>query len=503
MSEQGDRRRHEDDWWGELYRRDTDDAGPASAADSVDDRFDSASSTVGGAPPPTGPPPGPPPRSAPAPGAPWGPRPPGEEGEPDGSGVPGGSAASDGPGAPGGPGRPARSGEPFGWFSGRKEPGPGGGDPGGVSPEGPGEGPDGGPGAGPTAGPGAGAAAAERPSEARPPQPQSPQPQPPQAQPPTHGDEPVELPLADPYDLADLVPDTVLDGARCGAATLRVVSSRGESARQGGEPRRDAVLTARFGAGPGALVLVALAGGAGGAEGAYRAARELCEWIGGAVGRSHARLVDDIRAGNRGALKSGLHRLTDRGLGRLRARAAELGVDPAEYTAAPRCLLLSADPACRTRVFFGAGDGGVFRLRAGAWQDLEPAGPERDSVGGPVVGYGGAARPGAHAAEAPAAMGLGLATPGTGPAPGPPPVPAAAPFRFRASIARPGDVLLMCGGGLAGPLRGRPALAGHLAERWAQGGPPGLAAFLADIRTRVHGYAGYADDRTAAAVWEA
>ncbi|NUS85192.1 MAG: hypothetical protein HOY75_21300, partial [Streptomyces sp.] len=61
MSEQGDRHRHEDDWWGELYRRDTGDAGPAPAADSVDDRFDSASRTVGG----------PPPGSAPAAGAPW------------------------------------------------------------------------------------------------------------------------------------------------------------------------------------------------------------------------------------------------------------------------------------------------------------------------------------------------------------------------------------------------------------------------------------------------
>ncbi|MGY0057503.1 protein phosphatase 2C domain-containing protein [Streptomyces sp. LZ34] len=491
MSQQGDAHRHEDDWWGELYRRDTGDVGPASAADSVDDRFDSVSRTVGGGPPPAGAPPG----SVPAAGAPWGPGPgldePGEPGEPDEP------VRSAGP-APDGP---------FGWFSGQRAPGPE-----------------------PLAGPGAGPAAAdprsaERPSLPRPyvprpsterpsaPKPSAPYPSappPPAPQPSAYGDEPVELPLADPYELADLVPDTVLDGARCGAATLRAVSSRGESARRRGEPRRDALLTARFGAGPGALVLVALTtgpGSAGAAEGAHGAARELCEWIGGAVGRSHARLVDDIRTGNRGALKSGLHRLTDRGLGRLRARAAELGADPAQYTVALRCLLLPADPACRIRVFFGAGDGGVFRLRAGAWQDLEPAGPEQDTVGGPVVGFGGTAQPAAQpapqppaqAAVAPPTMSLGIATPGTGPAPGPAPVPAA-PFRFRASVARPGDVLLMCGGGLAEPLRGRPELAGHLAARWAEGEPPGLAAFLADTRTRVNGYA---DDRTAAAVWEA
>ncbi|MEU1788508.1 protein phosphatase 2C domain-containing protein [Streptomyces sparsogenes] len=376
MSQQGERRGHEDDWWGELYRRDTDDVGPAPAADSVDDRFDSASRTVAGPRPPP-----PSPASPPAPGAPWGPP------------------------TPHHPTRPSRP-----------DPAPG---PAGRGPAGP---------------------------------------------PPADAFEPGVLPCADAYEWADLGPDTVLDGARCGAATLRAVSSRGESARRRGEPRQDALLTARFGAGPGGLVLVALAGGAPGAVGAHRAAREVCEWIAGAVGRSHARLVDDIRTGNRGALKSGLHRLTDRALGRLRAHAAELGLDPAEYAASPRCLLLPTDPDCRTRVVFGAGDGGLFRLRGGAWQDLEPAapGPEAEAVGD---------------------------------------VPApAAPFRFRASVARPGDVLLMCGGGLAEPLRARPALAGHLARRWTEAEPPGLAAFLADTRTRVEGYA---DDRTAAAVWEA
>ncbi|MDT0543136.1 protein phosphatase 2C domain-containing protein [Streptomyces lonegramiae] len=450
MSQQGDRRRHEDDWWGELYHQHTGDVGPATASDSVDDRFDSASRTVGGPPShraPLG--------SIPAAGAPWGPEPGPEPEEPT---------------------EPAPSDAAFGWFSGERAPAPAPADP----------------------------RSAKRPSLPRPYVPRPPAPQPPAPQPApdadADADEPIVPPPADPYELADLVPDTVLDGARCGAATLRAVSSRGESARRGGEPRRDVLLMARFGSGPGALVLVALAGGAGGvggADGAHQAARELCEWIGGAVGRSHAQLVDDIRSGNRGALKSGLHRLTDRGLGRLRARAAELGLDPAEYASALRCLVLPADPDCRIRVAFGVGDGGLFRLRAGVWQDLEPAEPEPDTAGGPVLGFGSATR---AAAGSPPTMDLGIATPGTGPAPGPAPVPAAAPFRFRASVARPGDVLLMCGRGLAEPLRGRPELAGHLAERWAEAAPPGLAEFLADTRTRVEGYA---DDRTAAAVWEA
>lgn len=277
--------------------------------------------------------------------------------------------------------------------------------------------------------------------------------------PPTYEAEPTALPPADPDDLADLVPDTVLDGARYGACTLRAASLRGDSARYRGEPRRDALLTARFGAGEQALVLVAMATGARATPGAHRAAAELCRWIGRAVGRSHVRLVEDIRAARRGELKSGLHRLTDRSLGRLRAEAAELGLDPREYAADLRCLLLPADPECRTRVFFGVGAGGLFRLRGGQWRDIEPAAGE--VTGEPVVGFG--SPPAGRPAGDPLTVDLGATAP-----PGPP----RAPFRFRASVARPGDTLLMCTAGLADPLHGEPELSAHLAARWAAPEPP-------------------------------
>nr|WP_281279993.1 protein phosphatase 2C domain-containing protein [Streptomyces hundungensis] len=315
--------------------------------------------------------------------------------------------------------------------------------------------------------------------------------------PPTYDAEPTALPAARPEELDDLVADTVLDGARYGTYVLRAVSARGDSARYRGEARRDALLTARFGTGENALVLVAVASGVRTSERAQLAAADACHWIGGAIGRSHVRLAEDIRAGRRGDLKSGLHRLTDRSYGMLRARAAELGAGPEEYTAHLRCLLLSADPACRTRVFFGVGHGGLFRLRGGVWQDIEPAVPEPGEVlGEPVVGFGSAP------AETPAGdrltMDLGTVEPAR-----PyidPPVPPGEPFRFRASVARPGDTLLLCSAGLAEPLRGEAALAEELAERWAAAEPPGLAAFLADVQLRVKGYA---DDRTAVAVWEA
>ena len=271
--------------------------------------------------------------------------------------------------------------------------------------------------------------------------------------PPTYGPEPTAWPEADPDALGGLVPDTVLDGARYGSLTLRTAAVRGDSARYRGQPRRDALLTARFGSGDEALLLVAMASGARAADDAHLAAQDTVRWIAGAVGRSRARLSDDLRAGRRGSLKSGLHRLTDRCYGRLRSRGEDLGLEEGTYTASVRCLLLPADPACRIRLFFGVGDGGLFRIRDGGWQDLDT---EADDSAGP--------------------------------------------FRFRAGVARPGDALVMCSGGLAEPLRGEPQLAAHLAERWGRGRVPGLAGYLADVQTRVKGYA---DDRTAVTVWDA
>ncbi|MFI9015751.1 protein phosphatase 2C domain-containing protein [Streptomyces griseus] len=310
--------------------------------------------------------------------------------------------------------------------------------------------------------------------------------------PPTYDAEPAALPSATSENLDGLVPDTVLDGARYGTYTLRTASVRGDSARFRGEPRRDGLLTARFGTAESALVLVAVAGGDRAGEAAHLAAADACRWIGAAVARSHLRLSEDIRAGRRSDLKAGLHRLTDRTYGKLRARAAELGVAPDAYTASLRCLLLSADPDCRTRVFFGVGSGGLFRLRDGVWQDLEPVTP---GGGGPRAGDTHEESPDGDRLT----MDLQIAAPPSPNADGPA-RQSAEPFRFRASVARPGDTLLLCSNGLAEPMRGEPALPGELAGRWGSAGPPGLPAFLADTQLRIKGYA---DDRTCAAVWEA
>ncbi|TJZ49500.1 protein phosphatase 2C domain-containing protein [Streptomyces piniterrae] len=296
--------------------------------------------------------------------------------------------------------------------------------------------------------------------------------------PPTYHPEPVALPAADPAAIDALVPDTTLDGAAYGSLTLRAASVRGDSARYRGEPRRDALLAARFGTGRHTLILVAVATGRPAVEGSHRAARDVCAGIGGAVGRSYTRLAEDIRTDSRAALKSGLRRLTDRSYGRLRGRAAELGAAPEGYTAALRCLLLPADPDCRTRVFFGVGEGGLFRLRDGSWQDLGPTAGDRD----PVEEF-----------EEPPVPGL-PAGPYTAESAVPP-----EPFLFRASAARPGDTLLLCSAGLAEPLSEEPAFAARLAAQWSATEAPGLLDFLAAAQLRVKGHA---KDRTAVGVWE-
>ncbi|SMF39133.1 protein phosphatase 2C domain-containing protein [Streptomyces sp. Amel2xC10] len=566
MSQQGGRPTgHEDDWWGQLYDDSTADTGPAPTADSLDDRFASASGAVrpagtagergdsgdardtgGGGdggdggdtvvsipeprsesggpgdwwraesgtatppvpppvaptsvvPPPVTPPPVTPPPVAPAPAVP----PPVVPAPRDRTGRGAGSGNWNGP-VTGGPWEPPAPLPPG--FAGHGTPTPPAAPappttpaPPSAPPRPPAEPPSHPPTAVdlPTTPPPPGHAPEHTPERAPETTPDTPLTRPPAyvgSGPPTYDAEPTALPAADPDDLDDLVPDTVLDGARYGACVLRAASVRGDSARYRGEPRRDSLLTARFGTGDRALVLVAMATGARATPGAHRAAAEACRWIARAVGRSHVRLAEDIRAARRGDLKSGLHRLTDRSLGKLRAGAAEQGLEPEAYAATLRCLLLPADPDCRVRVFFGVGAGGLFRLRDGAWRDIEPQVGE--TAGGPVVGLG------APPAETPEGdrltMDLGVTT---APDPyGQPPEPPREPFRFRASVARPGDTLLMCTGGLAEPLRGEPELSAHLTGRWSDPTPPGLAAFLADTQVRVKGYA---DDRTAAAVWEA
>lgn len=295
------------------------------------------------------------------------------------------------------------------------------------------------------------------------------------------------LPPAAPDAPEEWVPDTVLESARFGSAELHAVSVRGAAGRREGRPRTDALLAARFGAEEDGLLLVAVAAGGRSGPDGHRAAREALHAVGEAVGRSSDRLARDLREDRTSALQPGLHRLTDRAFGRLRAQAAALGLEPARHTVDLRCLLLPDDPRCRTRVFFGAGAGGAFRRSGDGWQDIEPAAthapPPPDTPAGRDPAAGAAA---ARDGFAPAERAAGAA---------------AAPFHFRSRAAEPGDVLLLCGPGVAEPLRSEPAFAERLATRWtgAGGGPPGAGAYLDGLLCAVEGHRG---DRTAVTVWE-
>ncbi|MFF3068179.1 hypothetical protein [Kitasatospora sp. NPDC057936] len=296
--------------------------------------------------------------------------------------------------------------------------------------------------------------------------------------PPTYGPEPTAVPEADPGSLGSVVADTVLEGAQYGPAVLRAVSVRGDSARYRGEPRRDALLVTRFGDGPDGLLLAVLGGfdrngfDDGGStadedvppEAVGTAAGEACRQLAAAIGRSRASLAADLRAGARDRLRYGLQRLVTGAAAPLRALApgGEDGPSPASL----HCLMVSLDPAAGYRAAFGVGPGGLYLLRSGHWID-------------------------AYAARL-------LHHPDGVPAPADGPVPEPRPFRFRLVPATPGDILLLCTPGLADPIADEPAVAHFLSSHWAHPHPPGTVDFLRQVQVRAKGYA---DDRTAAAVW--
>ncbi|MGA5700408.1 protein phosphatase 2C domain-containing protein [Peterkaempfera bronchialis] len=281
--------------------------------------------------------------------------------------------------------------------------------------------------------------------------------------PPTYDPEPSALPLADPDLLAELVPDTAVEGARYGTLTLRAASVRGDSARYRGEPRRDALLVARFGEPPDGILVTVVAGAARSAEAPPLAAAEACRQLAAAVGRSRAELVADLRSGARDGLRFGLQRMAARAAQYL--RDPQDPRDPQEPAAGSlHCVLSPLDPSAGDRVCFGIGPGGLFLLRSAHWID---------AYGARLLHHPGEQQPAADP-------------------------PSDQAFRFRLVPASPGDVLLLATAGFADPVREEPAVAGFLAAHWSHPHPPGTVDFLRQLQVRAKGYA---DDRTAVALW--
>ncbi|MER6299911.1 hypothetical protein ABT247_10105 [Kitasatospora sp. NPDC001539] len=293
--------------------------------------------------------------------------------------------------------------------------------------------------------------------------------------PPTYGPEPTAVPEADPNALGMIVPDTALEGAHYGNTVLRAVSVRGDSARYRGEPRRDSLLVTRFGDGPNGLLLAVLAGfdrtgeaedGVLTAQAVATATAEACRQLAAAIGRSRPGLAADLRDGARDRLRYGLQRLATSAAAPLRALAPRAEEEQGASPAALHCLLVSLDPAAGYRAAFGVGPGGLYLLRAGHWIDAYAARLLHHPDGQPPV-------PDA-------------------------PLPDPRPFRFRLVPATPGDILLLCAPGLAAPIAEEPAVAHFLSSHWAHPHPPGTVDFLRQVQVRAKGYA---DDRTAAAIW--
>ncbi|QMU75997.1 hypothetical protein GXW83_09870 [Streptacidiphilus sp. PB12-B1b] len=289
--------------------------------------------------------------------------------------------------------------------------------------------------------------------------------------PPTYDPEPTALPPADPDHLGELVPDTVLEGARYGTMTLRAASVRGDSARYRGGVRGDRLLAARFGEGSDALLVVVLATPSAGDDPA--AADDACRQLAASVGRSRAELLDDLRTGAQEGLRYGLQRLTARATVRLRgpeqAEASDAG-------GALHALIAPLDPTSRLRAGFGVGPGGLLLLGDAAWYDAYAGRrlaqqPPRQLRAGTA---GGAASGAVRSEED-------------------------GRFRFRMVVPERGDVLLLCSDGLVQPLREEPAVSDFLAAHWSQPHPPGTVDFLRHVQVRAKGYAA---DRTAVAVWE-
>ncbi|WP_371496242.1 protein phosphatase 2C domain-containing protein [Kitasatospora sp. NBC_00374] len=457
MSDQGapPQRRPEDGWWHAVYEGpagtlpDTPDA--ATGPGTVDDWFDSAAGMIGAqrtaepAAPPPAPAAAPAPAPVPTPAAPAVPTPtPAAERAPL---VPGQTAV--GAPAPPAPAPPAPAPAP--------------------------------PAPAPAAPPAAELpkAAAEPPQAVKPLRRPRPEPVVPHVgdRPPTYGPEPTALPAAEPETLAGLVPDTALDGAQYGTATLRAVSVRGDSARYRGESRRDALLVTRFGQGEDGLLLAVLAspGRRESAAAAAGSAAEAARRLAAAIGRNRTELASDLRAGARDRLRYGLQRLTVLAAGPLATavdpdpvgadRASTPEANPEADLGSLHCLLVSLDEAATHRAAFGTGPGALYLLRSGHWIDAYAARLLHHPDGQPLP-------------AAPAA----------------PP----RPFRFRLVPATPGDILLLCTPGLAEPIEQEPAVAHFLSNHWAHPHPPGTVDFLRQVQVRAKGYA---DDRTAAALW--
>ncbi|MFE5088113.1 protein phosphatase 2C domain-containing protein [Streptomyces mirabilis] len=290
--------------------------------------------------------------------------------------------------------------------------------------------------------------------------------------PPTYPPYPLGRPsLRDGDPFAALAPVVRLDGSQFGRLTVRAASVRGDSHSWEGGCRQDAMVVTRIGPPEAELLLLAVADGVGSARYSHVGSDRISQ-----VAAMHLdREAENIHAALGARDASELRALASRAVF---LAAAELrnqwAASPrhqsrpyadADYATTLHVLLIPTDPGIRDRVLFSVGDGGLFVLRDGHWENGNPDDSE------------------------------GLLDTRT----------EALPHAYRSVKATllhtvPGEVLLLGTDGITNPLTQKdPEFACRLADAWGEPKAPSLSDFLWQAQTRAKSYD---DDRTVICVWE-
>ncbi|MFF9063284.1 protein phosphatase 2C domain-containing protein [Streptomyces sp. NPDC014882] len=263
----------------------------------------------------------------------------------------------------------------------------------------------------------------------------------------------------------------MLDGGEFGRLTVRAASVRGDSHNWEGSCRQDAMVVTRIGPPEAEILLLAVADGVGSARYSHMGSHQFSRLAAVRLDREAENLYAALCSRNEVELRVLATKAIAEATGQLRAQwekvATSRGACHADqdYATTLHVLLVPTDSRVRERVVFSVGDGGLFVLREGLWEQ-----------GGPVDD------------------GSLLDT-----------RTEALPHSYRSVEAKllrtePGEVLLLGTDGITNPLTQRdPEFARRLAHAWGRPEAPSLSDFLWQAQTRAKSYD---DDRTVICVWE-
>jgi len=257
------------------------------------------------------------------------------------------------------------------------------------------------------------------------------------------------------------VPDTVLDGGEIGRFAVRAASVRGDGHRFVGRTRQDAMAFGPADAGGSPALVACVADGLSSRPLSHLGAGLASRALRDAIEPELAALVGDAEAAAAAACAASV-RVADALCERARAEGAEPGAYATTLTAA----VLTPDPDGARVALLRVGDCAALILGRDGWR---PCFPE----------------------PAPAPAGEGAA-PAARELPRDAACPETAVVRVEA-----GEMLLLCTGGLAEPMR-HADIREALGRWWTEPGVPELAAFLWHVSFRAKAFS---DDRTALCVW--